>query len=539
MEPSGLSQPFSRRTLLLSMLAGPLLAAACSSSSPFADAPIAAIDPNPAIPRGGNPTGMPVTTIPGSTTTTAAVQHPVGADHLLRRATFGVTPSARARVAQLGVEGWLDEQLDPTSIDDAAMDETLVTLPTIGLTAQELRDSYRQQRGLIIGELTLSKITRAILSERQLYEVMVGFWSDHFNIDAGANNLTFLKGTDERTVIRPYALGSFSDLLLASAKSPAMLIYLDNVESRADGRNIPNENYARELLELHTVGVDGGYDEEDVVEVAHVLSGWTVSRRTAEMTFNPTWHSMDGVTDVLGWQPGSASGMAAGESLLDHIARLPQTAEFICTKLCRRFVADDPPASLVEGAAKAFLDNDTQIAPVLRTILLSDELASANLAKTKRPFEMLASASRSLNLEFVDLTDERTRQFVPTVLRILGEPVYNWPSPDGPPDIGEPWVNAGSMLQRWNTILTLVNERAPFFTIDVDSHGVASDEDRTIAESLARLANNLGVAIDDLTIETCATALSERPDSGVRAFSSDELRDVAALILISPGAQRR
>ena len=281
----------------------------------------------------------------------------------------------------------------------------------------QIREAYPNDRVLIIGELTVARLVRAIHSERQLFEVMVGFWTDHFNIDMAVGPIVYLKGTDERDVIRPNALGRFADLLVEAVTSPAMLRYLDNASSRADGDNVPNENLARELLELHTVGVEGGYDEDDVVEVAHVLSGWTIERRTGRMTFRDDWHSMEGVTEVLGWQPDGARGRAAGESLLDHLAHLPQTAEHLATKLCRRFVADDPPPSLVERAPTAYLDHDTDIAPVVRLILTSDEFATAASGKTRRPFELLAAQGRALGLDFADLSGSSLVQRIPQTLR--------------------------------------------------------------------------------------------------------------------------
>ena len=370
-------RPLTRRAMLLSTVVVPVLVAACDAASP----------PGPAV--GGV---APTTSVP------PVLDGAALADHVLRRATFGITPEARDDIIATGIDAWLDRQLDPSAIDDSVVEERLAGLSTLTMEPAEIRSTYENGRGLVIGELTVARLVRAIHSERQLLEVMVGFWTDHFNIDMAVGPIVYLKGTDEREVIRPHALGRFADLLAAAVASPAMLRYLDNASSRADGDNVPNENLARELLELHTVGVDGGYDEDDVVEVAHVLSGWTIDRRTGRMIFLDAWHSMDGVTEVLGWRPEGRSGRAAGVSLLEHLARLPQTAEHLATKLCRRFVADEPPASLVERAAAAYLEHDTEIAPVVRLILTSEEFAAAASTKTRRPFELLAAQGRALGL---------------------------------------------------------------------------------------------------------------------------------------------
>ncbi len=510
-------RPVSRRAMLLGTVVVPVLAAACDAASP---------------------PGASVSGVAPTSTVSPAPTGPALADHVLRRATFGITPEARSAITTVGIEAWIDRQLDAAAIDDSAVEEQLAGLSTLTMDPADIRNSYENERALIIGELTVARLVRAIRSERQLLEVMVGFWTDHFNIDMAVGPIVYLKGTDEREVIRPHALGRFADLLAEATASPAMLRYLDNASSRADGDNVPNENLARELLELHTVGVDGGYDEDDVVEVAHVLSGWTIDPRTGRMRFRDAWHSMDGVTEVLGWRPDVLSGQAAGRSLLDHLARLPQTAEHLATKLCRRFVADDPPASLVDRAAAAYLEHDTEVAPVVRLILTSDEFAASAAAKTRRPFELLAAQGRALGLDFDDLTGSPLVQRIPQTLRLLGEPLYTWPSPDGPPDVGPPWLNAGTMLQRWNVTLTLTGGELREMTTDLERHrpDVADDA----GDFLDRFATALGVEIDPVTTQACLDLLDlDGPGSPAPDPSTDELADLAALVLITPAAHRR
>ncbi len=510
-------RPLTRRAMLLGTVVVPVLVAACDAASP----------PGPAV--GGV---APTTSAP------PALDGAALADHVLRRATFGITPEARDDIITTGIDAWLDRQLDPSAIDDSVVEERLAGLSTLTMEPSEIRSTYEDGRGFVIGELTVARLVRAIHSERQLLEVMVGFWTDHFNIDMAVGPIVYLKGTDDREVIRPHALGRFTDLLVEAVASPAMLRYLDNASSRADGDHVPNENLARELLELHTVGVDGGYDEDDVVEVAHVLSGWTIDRRTGRMVFLDAWHSIDGVAEVLGWRPQGRSGRAAGVSLLEHLARLPQTAEHLATKLCRRFVADEPPASLVERAAAAYMEGDTEIAPVVRLILTSEEFAAAASTKTRRPFELLAAQGRALGLDFADLSGSPLVQRIPQTLRLLGEPLYTWPSPDGPPDVGAPWLNAGTMLQRWNVTLTLTGGELRGMTTDLERHRPGDVDDA--GEFLERLASSLGTEIDPTTMGACLDLLDiDEPASPPPDPSSDELADLAALVLIAPAAHRR
>ena len=311
--------------------------------------------------------------------------------HILRRVTYGPRPGDIERVKAMGLSAWLERQLQPETIDDRAVERGLATLPTLTMSIGELQRAYprpdadtrqklargdmspremREQYPMdkrparIVGELQTARMLRAVTAERQLQEVMVDFWLNHFNVFAGKGELRWYLPDWERTVIRPNALGRFPTLLRASARHPAMLFYLDNwLSTRPDfvrrggpdqGRRAGlNENYARELMELHTLGVDGGYTQRDVTEVARAFTGWTIDRPRADarFVFRSATHDY-GAKVVLG-RTIQYGGERDGEAILDMLARHPSTARFLAGKLVRRFVADDPPPALVERVVPA------------------------------------------------------------------------------------------------------------------------------------------------------------------------------------------
>lgn len=379
----------------------------------------------------------------------AAVVDPVW--RLLNRAGFGAAPGEPTRVRKMGVEAYLEEQLHPESIDDAAADFissslTLYHMDPTQLVEQDEKDA--------MVELIGSTLLRALYSKRQLYEAMVAFWSDHFNIYVRkAKPMPMLKLMDDRDVIRPYALGKFRDLLFASAKSPAMLVYLDNIQNE---KSQPNENYARELLELHTMGVNSGYTQDDIQELARALTGWSVGRRgrnTGKWIFNEDQHD-DGEKQVLGLTLHAGDGAAGVERVLELLSTHPATANFIATKLVRRFVADEPPAALVDRVTDTFLETDGDIKRLLQVIFLSDEFASAP-PKLKRPFAFMVSALRALHTR---LRIGRRRAIGDWLLR-LGQLPFHWPPPDGYPDVSAAW--ATNLLPRWNFALALLHGEIP------------------------------------------------------------------------------
>ena len=436
--------------------------------------------------------------------------------HALNRLSFGPRPGDVARVRAMGVDEWIALQLAAGGIDDRATDslvaaafETyhvdtreLVSMAQANrqairararttaqrgdtanrqtMRAEALRDDPRLREQLrrsrrVVGDVQAVRIARAVASERQLEEVMTDFWENHFSVFAGKGLTRYYVPAYDRAVIRPRVMGRFRDLLGAVAKSPAMLFYLDQFQSTVDSTHTPlrgvrlprvraavrgrglNENFARELLELHTLGVDGGYSQRDVVEVARALTGWTMNpRQRAEFVFRPEIHDADAKT-VLGHRLAAGRGIEDGEEVLDLLARHPSTARFIARKLAVRFVSDDPPAPLVERAAATFRRTDGDIRETVRTIVTSPEFFSraAYRAKVKSPFELVASALRALGTP--PDTTARSAQMV----ALLGAPIFGHQAPNGWPETGEAWMNAGAILNRINFGLALAAGRVP------------------------------------------------------------------------------
>jgi uncharacterized protein (DUF1800 family) len=339
---------------------------------------------------------------------------------------------------------------------------------------------------LVAFDLSEGKLYRAILSNRQLEEQMVDFWYNHFNVflDKGADR--YLVPTYEREAIRPHVLGKFRDLLEATAKSPAMLFFLDNWESvgpdtsprRANAKRPArglNENYARELMELHTLGVDGGYTQKDVTEVARCFTGWTIRapRQGGDFFYNDRVHDK-GEKTVLGVKIPAGGGQDDAEKVLDILARHPATARFISKKLAERFVADNLPQKLIDRMAKTFRDKNGDIREVMKTMLESDEFfaQSAYRAKVKTPFEMIVSAVRATGAQ-VDFAFPLARQIAD-----LGEPLYRKLEPTGYSDANSEWVNSAALLARMNFALSLAQNKVPGSKLDVsrfsgDPAGVA------------------------------------------------------------------
>jgi len=367
----------------------------------------------------------------------------------------------------------------------------------------------------LTGELQMSRILRAVYSERQLQEVMVDFWTNHFNVYAAKGADRWLLTSYDRDTIRPHTLGKFYDLLLADAQSPAMLFYLDNFQSVSPNAQFPqqrpgaargplarltmsnnpqqqkpppqqqrprgiNENYARELMELHTLGVDGGYTQKDVQEVARCFTGWTIfqprgggaaaaalmgrdARDSAgKFIFRPGVHD-NGEKIVLGHKIPAGGGIKDGLMVLDIVAHHPATAKFIATKLVRRFVSDEPPPALVDRVAQTFIKTDGDIREVLKAIFSSPEFNSAEAyrAKVKRPFELAISAVRTLGAD-----TNGGPQLHQWVAR-MGQPLYGFQTPNGYSDVAENWVNTGALLERMNFALALASNRIPGTRVDL------------------------------------------------------------------------
>jgi uncharacterized protein (DUF1800 family) len=422
--------------------------------------------------------------------------------HVLNRIGFGPRAGDVENVRAIGIERYIDAQLRPERIADAGMAPRLAGLTTIGMSAEELSERYerpmmdaRRERRLkpkgdepdaaapktrdpivreansVLADLAAQKVLRAVYSERQLQEVLTDFWFNHFNVDARNNRERFLLTEYERDVIRPRVLGSFRELLGATAKSPAMLFYLDNWMSAGpnapqtgmgdggrpfQGRlNAPrglNENYARELMELHTLGVDGGYTQKDVTEVARALTGWTMvpPRQGSGFRFDPRMHD-NGQKAVLGHVIKAGGGESDGEQVLDILAAHPSTARFIATKLARRLVSDTPPPALVDRAARRFTETRGDLREVTRAIVTSPEFLSSDAysAKVKTPFEFVVSALRTAG---TDISDARP---ILRQLQALGMPLYMCQPPTGYKDTADAWVSTGAIVSRLNYALSL------------------------------------------------------------------------------------
>jgi uncharacterized protein (DUF1800 family) len=433
-------------------------------------------------------------------------------------------------------------------------------------------DSKRPQR--VVEELAMAKVARAIYSDRQLQQVMDDFWFNHFNVFAGKGADRWFLTSYERDVIQPHSMGKFKDLLTATAKSPAMLFYLDNFlsadpraperlaaqravrQSRRGGFGRPwpprvpqqqqgkknarglNENYGRELMELHTLGVDGGYTQKDVTEVARCFTGWTIDkpREYADFKFDERLHDPDPKV-VLG-KKIHAGGMKDGEQVIELLARHPSTAKFISTKLARRFVSDDPPKTLVARMAKTFESSDGDIRAVLKTMIYSPEFWSreAYRAKIKTPFELVVSTARALGADV-----DTPMPLVQWTGRI-GEPLYQCQPPTGYSDKSEAWVNTGALLNRLNFSLALAGNKVRGSRSDVGSLlGPEADGDAKAGLNRA-VQVFLGGQTATTTVETLEKqmenpqVLQARLDDPVKRV---DLGMVAGLVLGAPEFQRR
>ncbi|HZN17576.1 MAG TPA: DUF1800 domain-containing protein [Micromonosporaceae bacterium] len=380
-------------------------------------------------------------------TTTLLAYDP--AVHLLRRAAFGPTQQDLATVRRTGLDAWLEQQLNTATADP--LDRALATtFPTLAMTTAQLRategnDSVDPQR-----EAVLAAFARQLWSTRQLHEVVVDFWANHLNIpapfEAGRNTYT----SWHRDVIRRHAFGRFSDMLIASARSARMMTYLDNADSRKES---VNENYGRELLELHTVGVNGGYTESDVRNAAYVLTGRGV--KDDEFRYEPRRH-WTGAVKVMGFSspnPTAEGGLAVGDQMLAYLATHPATATNIARKLAVRFVADSPPAELVARLAKTYLDSGTAIVPVLRTLFRSVELWSGLGQKIRRPAENVAATVRALGIPAPPAGADLKRgvDVLYTRLRRISAAPQQWVPPNGYPDVAAAWSSTHSTVVLWNT----------------------------------------------------------------------------------------
>jgi uncharacterized protein (DUF1800 family) len=480
--------------------------------------------------------------------------------HVLDRLGFGARPGDVERVQKMGLEAYLQQQLHPERVDDSAVERKLAGFDTLQMSATNLMKLFREDQQaakarqkaraevekpkemnagpeamdghksdgdvsktmatanpgehlsrICVAQLQNAKIVRAVESNRQFYEVLADFWSNHFNVDMRKGPCRVLKVVDEREVIRPHVFGKFRDLLEASAKSPAMLFYLDNAQNTAPHELTPaeernrarvrqqnpgavpdlpatnkprvvggiNENYAREIMELHTLGVDGGYTQKDVQEVARCFTGWGIDLQTGEYQFHARRHD-NGAKTVLGHSIPPNGCATDVEKVLDILAKHPSTARFIATKLCRRLVADDPVPALVDRVAAVFRETDGDLRRIYEAIIYSPEFNSsaAYRAKIKSPFEFAVSAVRAaggtmtpdagppLNRRFametgatfgrgMDRIANAKRRSLNLEIIELGQPLFAYQAPTGYPEDSRKWVSSGALIARMNFALAL------------------------------------------------------------------------------------
>lgn len=378
---------------------------------------------------------------------------------LLLRSTMGFNQAELEWVRSLGYYRYLDLQVE-LLLDDGPLEEVLAELlPTIHLEPAELLRSYRGDPQTPVIELLLATVLRSLYSPRQLYERMTVFWTDHFNIYLFDDNQYLFKGTDHREVVRRHAMGTFPELLSASAHSPAMLIYLTN-DSNVAGH--PNENYARELMELHTLGADNGYTQEDVKEVARCFTGWTVSRGQrgtvpGRFVFEPELHDT-GEKTVLGHRIPAGGGIEDGERVLEILAGHPNTARFISTKLLRYFLTYDPPEPWIDLLTQTYLDTGGDIKRMLREVLKGRWIERAD-PKLKRPYHLAVSSLRGLGAEVGNPF------FLISSLLAMGQLPYNWAPPNGYPDSDGYW--SGYLLPRWTYGEQVMTARGGQLRLDV------------------------------------------------------------------------
>jgi uncharacterized protein (DUF1800 family) len=516
--------------------------------------------------------------------------------HALNRLGFGPRPGQVEQIEKTGLENWIQSQLHPESIADPVVDARLAQFPTLRLSATDLLDQYPPQdiaakrlgmkvdeyqkhlqdlakqsggtsslpfkdQNEIVNELMEAKIVRAVYTERQLAEQLSDFWFNHFNVFVYKDLDRWYLIPYERDAIRPHALGKFRDLLEATAKSPAMLFYLDN-SSSADphafdrlkqhpvrpraGEKLPplggrrglNENYGRELMELHTLGVDGGYKQQDVIEVARAFTGWTIEspRENPAFYFDERIHDPD-PKRVLG-KKIKAGGIKDGEQVLDLLVKDKHTAHHIALQIAEHFVSDDPPPALVARMAKAFEKSKGDIRAVMTAMIYSPEFWSraAFRAKVKTPFELVASTARALGADV-----DQPMQLAQWVSRI-GEPLYQCLTPNGYSDKAATWVSTGALLNRMNFAVALTSNKVRGSQVDINSL-VGTDVGTNSKLALARVETEfLAGQVSDSTHTTLEKEMAEPRILGAKLddpVTQVNVGLITGLVLGSPEFQKR
>ncbi|MEO6259832.1 MAG: DUF1800 domain-containing protein [Thermoanaerobaculia bacterium] len=548
--------------------------------------------------------------------------------HAMNRLSFGPRPGDVEAVLKDGLDVWINQQLHPDQLPDRAMEARLASMSTLRMSSNEIIQKFyrplqeaRQQAKRAAGnappdgmkgdekmdaaelrrelrkntppdarpqrvmeELQSQRILRAVESDRQLNEVMVDFWMNHFNVFAGKGIDRFLLTSYERDTVRPRVWGRFEDLLMATAKSPAMLFYLDNARSVAAPENRPqisqredggmrrrgglgtrgranvmseepmmagkpknpkatrgglNENYAREIMELHTLGVDAGYTQKDVTELARVLTGWTIAggRKGIEgsgFLYRPQLHDSAAKT-VLGVRFAPGGGMEEGEKMIRLLAHHPATARHIATRLCQRLVADEPPPALVDRVAKRFLDTDGDLRQTVKAVIDGPEFwdPRASRSKVKSPFEYAVSAVRAIRATVNNPIP------IARALQQIGEPLYGAQPPTGYSDKADGWINTGALLNRLNFALALASNKLPGVHADVLSlipAVEAADPSRSV-DALAVVLT--GGSLSEETKSTIKARIVEQKSPSEDPRDNTQLPTITGLILGSPEFQKQ
>jgi len=462
--------------------------------------------------------------------------------HALNRIGFGPRPGDVEAVLDRGIENYIDAQLNPKP--DAALEARLAPFNnTLKLTTTQVlvtyADSGNQTASIqaYLDNLYNAKLVRSVHTANQLEEALADFWFNHFNVNINDGFVRYAIQSYERDAIRPNALGKFETLLKATAEHPAMLYYLDNYLSQA-GRTVNgvlisglNENYGREILELHTVGVDAGYTQADVYDAARAFTGWGIDNlaRGGNFLYSPARHDT-GSKSIFGLQLAAGGGKDDGDRLIRYLATHPSTARFISTKLARRFVSDQPPASLIDRMAEAWLATDGDIREVMKAMIGSSEFwaeAFSTTGKPKTPFEYVVSSIRAIGGEVTSAT-----RSVVGYLSQMGEPLYQCIPPTGYTDRGDEWLNPSSQLYRMNFALDLAQGLINGVAVNVRNFAVGAD--LTNPQSVAKSAN---AAVYGGTLLPSTVDASSRVDTRI-ATPSAAVR-VSALLLASPDTQVR
>jgi len=476
--------------------------------------------------------------------------------HVLDRLGYGPAPGDVAHVMQIGVDRYIDEQLHPERIAlPPALEQQLAALGTTQLSQRQLivglreaqraartdgeqgREQRREWVRQVDEQAAQARLLRATRSPRQLEEVMVDSWFNHFNVFVGKGLDRVLVANYEREAIRPHALGHFRDLLAATAHHPAMLFYLDNWLSVAPGYRPPrggvaarsglNENYAREIMELHTLGVDGGYTQKDVTELARMLTGWTIDPRrgSGASTFHFDARRHDDGDKLWRGHSVAARGQAEGEWALGVLAADPATARHISGELAQYFVADQPPPALVERMTRTYLASDGDIRAVLATLFASPEFRApaARGAKFKTPYQYVVSALRAADLPMDDMGNVRP---LLATLNQLGMPLFGCQTPDGYKNTEQAWLNPDAVTRRVTFATALATGRLPLV------HAKGADRSGA-AEEVSALTAPLAA---DALLDTLAGGISAATR---RTIAQAPERLQAAMVLGSPDFMRR